>query len=159
MKEMEIQEFRSALRKIERSLVENLKGGSICCGASFNECHVILEIEGCRSAAISSLSASLGMDKSIVSRTVDTLVQRGLLIRLEDPEDRRRKTLALSAEGEKMAAWLNGQMNGTYEELLTAIGPGTAQALAGAARLLADTLEGWKDELSAASVCCREAGK
>jgi DNA-binding MarR family transcriptional regulator len=156
MKETDIQNFRALLRRIERSLVENLKGESICCGISFNECHVLLEVEGKPSTAVSSLSDVLGMDKSMVSRTVDTLVQRGMLIRLEDPDDRRRKSLVLSAEGEKMAEWINGQMNGKYRELFDALGTDTARALTGATRLLAETLELWKDELSAASVCCRE---
>ncbi len=159
MKEMDVQNFRSLLRRIERSLVENLKGESICCGISFNECHVLLELDGKPSTAVSSLSGALGMDKSMVSRTVDALVQRGMLNRLEDPDDRRRKSIALTAEGERLAEWINGQMNGKYRELFAALDTDTARELTGAARLLAETLELWKDELSAASVCCREAGE
>ncbi|WP_437754565.1 MarR family winged helix-turn-helix transcriptional regulator [Sorangium sp. So ce1389] len=50
---------------------------------------------------VTALAASLGLSASAGSRLADGLVQRGLLAREEDPEDRRAKTLALTPLGRR----------------------------------------------------------
>ncbi|WP_438005960.1 MarR family transcriptional regulator [Sorangium sp. So ce321] len=50
---------------------------------------------------VTALATSLGLSASAGSRLADGLVQRGLLAREEDPEDRRAKTLALTALGRR----------------------------------------------------------
>lgn len=50
---------------------------------------------------VTALATSLGLSASAGSRLVDGLVQRGLLARQEDPEDRRAKTLALTPLGRR----------------------------------------------------------
>jgi DNA-binding MarR family transcriptional regulator len=154
MTQTDIQDFRSALRRIERSLIENLRGESRCCGVSFNECHVILEVEHDCSADITGLADSLKMDKSIVSRTVDSLVKQALLIRIEDPLDRRKKSVALSESGKEKAAFINSQMNSKYMDLFGSMNGGKDKELIRAALLLASTLEAWQKDCGALSNCC-----
>ena len=48
---------------------------------------------------VTALSDELALSPSAASRFVDDLVQRGLLVRDEDPSDRRAKRLALSPKG------------------------------------------------------------
>lgn len=48
---------------------------------------------------LAELAERLGLSASATSRLVDGLVQRGLLARAEDPEDRRNKSLTLTDEG------------------------------------------------------------
>ncbi|WP_437926296.1 MarR family transcriptional regulator [Sorangium sp. So ce291] len=50
---------------------------------------------------VTALATSLGLSASAGSRLADGLVQRGLLAREEDPEDRRAKTLALTPLGRR----------------------------------------------------------
>ncbi|WP_437277466.1 MarR family transcriptional regulator [Sorangium sp. So ce375] len=50
---------------------------------------------------VTALATSLGLSASAGSRLVDGLVQRGLLARQEDPEDRRARTLALTPLGRR----------------------------------------------------------
>ncbi|WP_437305428.1 MarR family winged helix-turn-helix transcriptional regulator [Sorangium sp. So ce388] len=50
---------------------------------------------------VTALATSLGLSASAGSRLADGLVQRGFLAREEDPEDRRAKTLALTALGRR----------------------------------------------------------
>ncbi|WP_441290746.1 MarR family winged helix-turn-helix transcriptional regulator [Sorangium sp. KYC3313] len=50
---------------------------------------------------VTALATSLGLSASAGSRLADGLVQRGLLARQEDPEDRRAKTLALTPLGRR----------------------------------------------------------
>lgn len=49
------------------------------------------------------------MDKSRVTRAIDDLVERGLMIREKDPRDKRANLLALTAEGKELFLHL-GQM-------------------------------------------------
>jgi DNA-binding MarR family transcriptional regulator len=48
---------------------------------------------------VTALADTLALSPSAGSRLVDGLVQRGLVGRAEDPQDRRAKTLVLTAEG------------------------------------------------------------
>jgi DNA-binding MarR family transcriptional regulator len=54
-----------------------------------------------KTSSVSSLGAELELSPSAVSRLVDGLVQRDLVARAEDPEDRRKKTLMLTQKGRR----------------------------------------------------------
>jgi len=56
---------------------------------------------GCRQTDI---GAALGALQTNLVRRIDTLVDRGLVTRAPDPDDRRSKVLQLTAEGERLAA-------------------------------------------------------
>lgn len=52
---------------------------------------------------LKELGDHLGLSLPAVSRAVDGLVQRGLLTRVEDEQDRRMKRVGLSRNGRKLA--------------------------------------------------------
>jgi DNA-binding MarR family transcriptional regulator len=54
-----------------------------------------------KTSSVTALGAELGLSPSAVSRLVDGLVQRDLVVRAEDPEDRRKKTLMLTPKGRR----------------------------------------------------------
>jgi DNA-binding MarR family transcriptional regulator len=51
---------------------------------------------------ISEISERMETTNAAASQLVDKLVQTGLLVRVEDPRDRRAKQVSLSPEGEKL---------------------------------------------------------
>ncbi len=51
---------------------------------------------------ISGISSELGVTSAASSQLLDRLVQQGLVIRSEHPQDRRNKQLALSEKGERV---------------------------------------------------------
>jgi DNA-binding MarR family transcriptional regulator len=51
--------------------------------------------------SLKALSEQLGLSLPGISRSVDVLVQRGLVKRKEDPEDRRAKRVELTAKGRR----------------------------------------------------------
>ncbi len=65
--------------KVLLALVGDMRAGSDCVGAE--------------------LSERLGVSGATISRTVDSLVEKGLLTRAEDPQDRRRRVLAVTELG------------------------------------------------------------
>jgi DNA-binding MarR family transcriptional regulator len=50
--------------------------------------------------SVSDLAEFLSVSDAAVSQMVDKLVDQGLILRLEDPQDRRGKLLSLSPEGD-----------------------------------------------------------
>ena len=56
-------------------------------------------IDQARSMRAMALSDSVGLSPSAASRMIDSLVQRGLLERTEDGDDRRAKVLSLTSAG------------------------------------------------------------
>jgi len=98
--------------------MSNLKDDSVCCGVTTTQCHVLLELADLKTASITELRNYLVLDKSVVSRTVDTLVKQGLIVRSENPEDRRYSLLHLSNEGVKRVNDIDNACSGRYKAVL-----------------------------------------
>lgn len=94
-----IRRFRKILRKLERELNDRLKENTVFCGVSLAQCHAVLEIEEQGETTIGKLAKSLGLDKSTLSRTIDGLVNVGLVKRFPHAIDRRYMSVSLSKQG------------------------------------------------------------
>jgi DNA-binding MarR family transcriptional regulator len=64
------------------------------------------------------LAREYGIDASAVTRLIDRLEKRGLLTRVRSNEDRRVVRLALTPEGEAIAARMPAIFNGVLDSLL-----------------------------------------
>jgi DNA-binding MarR family transcriptional regulator len=77
------------------------------------------------SCSVSCLTAKLGMSVSAVSHLAQRLVEMGYVTRVEDPDDRRQKTLSLAAPGKKLVERLMKarflEMRASVEHLSTAL--------------------------------------
>jgi len=62
-------------------------------------------------AMMAGIIRGLGVTKQAAGQLIDTLVVRGYVERREDPEDRRRLTLALTTTGEEAAAVIRKAAN------------------------------------------------
>jgi DNA-binding MarR family transcriptional regulator len=69
-------------------------------------------------ATPSKLARALGLGRSRLTPVVDSLVRKQLLSRTELPNDRRVRTLALTAAGQKAAREVNAFQTSFHEELL-----------------------------------------
>lgn len=77
----------------------------------------VLDRRGATSQA--ELGAELFLDRSTIADVVTRMDRRGLLSRQQDPADRRRKALTLTAEGRRVLGELRPRVEG-IEGLLTA---------------------------------------
>ncbi len=136
-------EFRSSIRFIERSLFSSLKEDGECCGISFNECHILLEMAGNKGVQMTDLSKTLVMDKSIISRSVEQMVKKKLILRKEDSEDRRKKIIVLTECGDKKAEKINTFMNEKYGTLFNKMTNDEGMRLVESAELLASAFSEW----------------
>jgi DNA-binding MarR family transcriptional regulator len=100
MNTREIRHFRHGLRRFQRLTHSQLK--TCCCGVTLPQCLVLLEIDERGRLAMGQLSAQLRLDTSTLSRTIDSLVGKGLVERLRDDDDRRVVRIQLTADGNAM---------------------------------------------------------
>jgi DNA-binding MarR family transcriptional regulator len=114
MNKQQIEKFRKILRQIQKELMELFKSDARCCGISLAQCHALLELGISGRTTISILADELALDKSTLSRTIDGLVQQGLVLRNINEGDRRFMSVELSARGETFYKTLNER----YHEIL-----------------------------------------
>ncbi len=121
MEKYKIQSFRKSLRLFERLTAQQLKEDSCCQGITLAQCHTILEIEDLGQATTVELSKRLGLDKSTLSRTIDGLVNIGLLERVAHPTDRRFNLLSLTTKGQEVADQINQSNDDFYRRVFDGI--------------------------------------
>jgi len=74
-------------------------------GLSFLEFKAMMELgvfESRERFCLADISESTGASMPAVSRAIDSLVRKGLVSRVEDPDDRRRRLISLTEEGHKV---------------------------------------------------------
>ncbi|MBN2042141.1 MAG: MarR family transcriptional regulator [Spirochaetes bacterium] len=116
-----INSLRSKLRILEREMDFRLKDETVCCGVTLPQCHIILELAEKKESTVKELSETFGLDKSTLSRTIDSMVETGYINRAENKEDRRFFKLSLTRMGIDKAAYINSRCNKYYEQVLSDI--------------------------------------
>jgi DNA-binding MarR family transcriptional regulator len=105
-----IKKFREVLRRFEREIF--VQTNECCCnGVTLAQCHALLEIASKNKESVSELAKTLSLDKSTVSRTVDGLVNIGLVDRSIPEENRRTSILKLTKAGENVCHSINCNNN------------------------------------------------
>ena len=99
MKNSQIQLVKEKVRHLERVLAREVLNETECCGVSLPQRHVLLEVWRGKEISLVDLSAILGLDTSTLSRTVNSLVNLGLVSRVPNPKDRRYVLISLTEQG------------------------------------------------------------
>lgn len=102
--------FGEELKQLERKLGVFDQFQVSCCGISQGQCFTLAELGRAEGGSLGELAVRLGVDSSTMSRTVNGLVDCGLVERSLDPADRRYVVLTLTTQGKKI-----------YSEIETAI--------------------------------------
>jgi len=113
-----IREFRKNLRRLEQLIVSQLREDICCHGVTVAQCHCLLAVEQLGRPSQNELAEQLCLDKSTLSRTVEGLVQIGLLERAIDERDRRVYRIRLTEQGEKTCAAINTSNDALYGRVL-----------------------------------------
>lgn len=110
----------SVLRDISRSFARLQRRAFVSCDSrSESECLVLLELLGSTNLTIAQLATRLGSDSPWMSRTVERLRKRGLVVRAEDPKNRRRSLVRLTRSGRTSATRLNRELNLQSDRVLS----------------------------------------
>lgn len=114
----QVKRLRETMRMLVRRLGVLERSEASCCGITFAQCHVLVELGNAEKLSVNDLADSLRLDKSTVSRSVDNLVSTGLVLREPDPDDRRYVTLRLSEKGTRVFADLERRMESYFAEIV-----------------------------------------
>jgi len=113
------------VRELIRILVRNLgileKSDASCCGITIAQCHAIVEIGRAKKIALVDLADCLGLDKSTMSRTINNLVQAGIVDRDTDDGDRRYVVIQLSDSGTEVFRTIEESMGRYYLDIFCLI--------------------------------------
>ena len=122
MADIPASDFRKILRHFERELGRQNQSGC-CCGVTITQCHALMELSAKDNITMNELARKLHLDKSTVSRTIENLVQAGLVVR-EIPQANRRTTrIRLTPGGQATCNTINEGNNSYFERALGAIPP------------------------------------
>ena len=119
MNKQMIRNFRKSLRRFERMI--ELMNFRCCIGVTAAQCQVLLELEDLKETTTKELSRILKLDKSTLSRTVDSLVNLGLTKRRSHTTDRRFTILKLTPKGEKICEEINQANDHIYDQFFKKI--------------------------------------
>lgn len=115
----QIRAFRGVLRWFERTHRVLMDDLDCCGGLTIVQCHPLLEIGESGRTNLSDLASRLTLDRSTLSRTVEGLVQQGLVDRRPDGRDRRFVVLSLTDAGRKVCDEINENNDRFYGEILS----------------------------------------
>jgi DNA-binding MarR family transcriptional regulator len=113
-----IKKFREILRRFEREIFM-LNSESCCCGVTLAQCHILLEIESKNKVSVTELAKSVGLDKSTISRTIDGVVNAGLIDRSIPSENRRMAVLQLTEAGKETCRTINNNNDKFFADILS----------------------------------------
>ncbi|AKB78346.1 Transcriptional regulator, MarR family [Methanosarcina horonobensis HB-1 = JCM 15518] len=83
-----------------------------------NQPLVIMIIGSVKEIMPSTIGTYVGMDRSSLSRMVDSLEEKGFVRRKNDPEDRRKVLISLTEKGERCYDFLNRKSEEMAAEIL-----------------------------------------
>ncbi len=86
--------MRHSMRNFIRYAKEN--------GLSLSQCGALIHLHHIGSAGVTDLGDHLGVSSAAASQMLDRLVQQDLILRSEDPGDRRVKQIVLTAKGQRI---------------------------------------------------------
>jgi DNA-binding MarR family transcriptional regulator len=107
METARIRDFRQRMRRYRRMITEALEQDCADLPVSVPQCDAMLEMERLGDTTIADLSQVLRLDKSTLSRTVDSLVDLDFVARTPDASDRRYNVLSLTPEGKAVCDQIN----------------------------------------------------
>jgi DNA-binding MarR family transcriptional regulator len=91
---------------------------------SISQLSALIHLAHHKECTVSGLGEEFGVTNAAISQVLEKLVQLGLVLRTEDPQDRRQKVLVLTDEGKKIAGesqlerqkWLSDLINNLTEQ-------------------------------------------
>jgi len=147
----DIRYFREIMRHLQRNLSWQSKSDATCCGITLAQCHVLMEIGKAKEVSVVELVSIMGLDKSTLSRTIDGMVELGLVERFPNPGDRRYINLNLTHQGKNLFNNINCTFDQYYRDVFAAIPPEKHQQVVDSVNLLAKAIAEKSN-----SECCQE---
>ena len=134
------------LRETAREYVRLQRSHALCCGTTSTQCHILCAIGAQGSIEQSELGSRLGLEKSWISRALDSLEREGLIERRRSDNDSRIKSVSLSASGTARYEALDASLNAHARSILDRIPETERGCVRKALELLAQAVSGAERE-------------
>jgi DNA-binding MarR family transcriptional regulator len=154
-----VRRFRSALRVFESLIDLTSRREDTCCGVTLAQCHALLALSENETVSLKDLTGKLKLDKSTLSRTVDSLVESGLADRKTGHGDRRVCCITLTARGRAVVNRINGTWDRFAAALLERVPESKRDAALDGMEILANAFLETVDKVQTVSSCCLERKK
>ncbi len=128
------------LREVARLYTRAQRAAAECCGTTNTQCHILTELGRSGPIPLSELGARLLLEKSWISRAVESLVRDGFATKEPNPADARSWLVTLTAAGQQRVTALNATLNGHADGLLTPLGKREREDVARSLQRLRDLL-------------------
>jgi DNA-binding MarR family transcriptional regulator len=125
-----------------------------CCKTTNTQCHLLGGLGRAGPLPLSELGSRVMLEKSWVSRAVETMAERGLVTKEANPADARSWLVTLTAEGERTVAALNRNLDEHAEKLLETLNERERAAVENSLLLVLKALRE-----DAAAMCCLPLGE
>ena len=106
--------LREEIRILERKLGALEEYHNSCCSVTMSQCHAIVEIGRTKKISLNQLAELLNLENSSVSRTINNLVNNGLVKRDTDLHDRRYITISLTEQGMELFKDIEEEMDSYF---------------------------------------------
>ena len=122
--------MRRSMRSFIRYAREN--------GLSMSQVNALFHIHRASGSGVTDLGEHLGISNAAVSQLLERLVQQGLILRCEDPADRRAKKLTLTEKGAQTLQEGIHARQGWLHDLAQTLSPAEKEQVAAALQILID---------------------
>ncbi len=106
------------------------------CGLSMPQIGVLFQLDHGGASGISNLSDDLGITSAAGSQMLDRLVQQELILRTEDPIDRRVKKIVLTVKGRKILQEIVHMRQAWMEQLAGSLSTDEKEQIIAAMKIL-----------------------
>ena len=144
MREDDFEAKVDAVRRFNRLFTRRigvLREGLLHTSYSLTEARILFEIAHRDDPTASDLSRELGLDPGYLSRILAHLERRGLVEKVRSETDRRRRLLALTADGEDAFSLLDSRSREEVAEMLGELSEGEGRRLLEAMRTIESVLD------------------
>lgn len=128
------------LREVARLYTRAQRSVAEACQTTNAQCHILTELGRSRPVTMTELGARLLLEKSWISRAVESLVERNLVTKKPNSTDARSWIVALTPAGRVRVRNLNRTLDEQAEELLASLGAGDRKQLHHALKALVTAL-------------------
>jgi DNA-binding MarR family transcriptional regulator len=114
-----------------------------CCGVSVSQCYTLDTLGEHGEMSMVQLARKMFLDKSTMTRVVDGLIERELVVRRFDENDRRLIYVTLTAAGCKLLEGIRAQQLNSLRQILERIPASERQSLLGGLEIFSEAVQDW----------------
>jgi len=147
MTEKALQQQAAKLDRLTKDLLRKFqmrdRNEIACCGVSVSQCYTLDTLGEHGEMSMVQLARKMFLDKSTMTRVIDGLIERELVVRRFDESDRRVIYITLTAAGHKLLAGIRGQQMISLRLILERIPAPARQKLLEGLEIFSHAVQDW----------------